>query len=219
MLVLHMMLFRRLPGQAMSTPEILAAPEENGRQMGCALAELHLALAASNPQPLVDELDYPAHLLDWALPTAADSLPMGFPVDFADRVKRLPALPGSIIHRDPNPSNFIRTASGVGFIDFDMSVRAMRLFDPCYAATAVLSECFGRERLPWETAWPAFARALLEGYDSVSPLTEEEWQAVPTLMLGNELLALAAFVGSSKYREVFEVNQRMLSWLLEHLPV
>lgn len=63
-----------------------------------------------------------------------------------------------------------------------------------------------------------FCKAVLEGYDGVSPLTEQEWAAVPTLLLGNEVLCLAAFVGSSKYREVFETNQRMLKWMLAHMP-
>ena len=64
-----------------------------------------------------------------------------------------------------------------------------------------------------------FARAVLAGYNAVAPLTEAEWAAVPTLLIGNELLALAAFADSSKYREVFETNRRMLSWLLENMPV
>ena len=38
-------------------------------------------------------------------------------------------------------------------------------------------------------------------------------------MLGNELLAIAAFADSSKYREVFETNRRMLSWMLTHMPL
>ena len=84
---------------------------------------------------------------------------------------------------------------------------------------AVLSESFGRDGLDWENAWPAFARAVIRGYDAVSSLTAAEWQAAPTLMLGNELLALAAFADSSKYRHVFDTNRCMLSWMLDHMPL
>ena len=38
-------------------------------------------------------------------------------------------------------------------------------------------------------------------------------------MLGNELLALAAFADSSRYREVFDTNRRMLAWMLDNMPV
>lgn len=215
----HVMLQRRLPGEPLRTPDLLADPEDAGIAIGRALAGLHLALADLPDEPLVDEMHLDSHLLDWAYPRAKDVLPEGFPADFAQRVAALPQLPGAVIHRDPNPSNLIGTPDGVGFVDFELSVHSARLFDPCYTATAVLSESFCREDLPWETAWPVFARAVLAGYDAVSPLTPAEWQAAPTLMLGNELLALAAFVDSSRYREVFETNRRMLGWMLRNMPL
>lgn len=215
---MQMMLCRRIPGEALRTPELLREPAASGFLVGQALARLSLALESMTEPPFADDLDYPAHLLDWALPRAQDCLPEGFPADFAGRVRAMNALPRSIVHRDPNPGNLIRTEDGVGFIDFDLSVRTVRIFDPCYAATAVLSESYGRVS-GWEASWPAFARAVMDGYDSVLPLTEAERAAVPVLMLGNELLALAAFVDSSKYREVFETNRQMLGWLLENMPV
>lgn len=213
----QMMLCRRIPGETLRTPELLRQPAASGRLVGQALARLPLALEAMDEPPFADDLDYPAHLLDWALPRAKDCLPEGFHEDFAGRVRAMSALPCSIVHRDPNPGNLIRTADGVGFIDFDLSVRTVRIFDPCYAATAVLSESYGRVD-GWEESWPEFARAVIDGYDSVLPLSAAERAAVPTLMLGNELLALAAFVDSTRYREVFETNRQMLGWLLMHMP-
>lgn len=219
---MQVMLHRRIPGAPLRTPELLAAPDRHGDAIGRALAGLHLALTdmeGTASEPLVDDMDLAGHLLGWAFPKAQASLPHRFPKDFPDRVAALQALPRCVIHRDPNPSNLIAAPEGIGFIDFDLSVRACRLFDPCYAITAVLSESFGREGMDWEHAWPTFAKAVLTGYDAVSPLTEKEWQAAATLMLGNELLALAAFADSTKYREVFETNRRMLSWMLDNMPV
>ena len=84
--------------------------------------------------------------------------------------------------------------------------------------TAVLAETFGQNDLPWRENWPLFCKAVLAGYDSVTPLTAEEKSAVPTLMQGNELLCIAAFAGSSKYKDVFDVNMRMLPYIIENAP-
>lgn len=206
-------LCHRVPGDSFRADRLLADPESNGRRIGAALAGLHKALAGLDDLPLVDDQDCAAHLTDWALPRAKDALPDNFPADYAAQIETLRSLPRSIIHRDPNPANLVDAGDRVGFIDFDLSVRSVRIFDPCYHATAILSETFGRN----DAAWPAYCKAVLTGYDSVSPLTEEEWAAVPTMLIGNELLALAAFAGSTKYREVFEVNQRMLAWMIDHI--
>ncbi|MBQ8554342.1 MAG: helix-turn-helix domain-containing protein [Clostridia bacterium] len=213
-------LCRRVPGKPLRAVKLLDAPEESGLRIGAALAKLHLATAALEDQSCADDQDYAAHLLNWAIPRAreASAFPANFPQNYADQVQQLCDLPRALIHRDPNPSNLIDTAAGIGFIDFDFSIRSVRVFDPCYTATAVLSETYGRDDVPWETAWPLLCRAILNGYDSVTPLTEAEWSSVPTMLIGNELLCLAAFAGSSKFRSVFEVNQQMLGWLIDHIP-
>lgn len=214
---LWLTLCRRVSGTPMRAAELLCHPEE-GRRIGAALAGLHQAIGAVGDLPYAEDEPYADHLLNWALPRAKEALPATFPANYAARVEQLRTLPSCLIHRDPNPSNLIDGPDGIGFIDFDLSRRFVRIFDPCYTATAVLSETFERDELPWRENWPAFCRALLAGYDSVSPLTEAEWAAVPTMLLGNEVLCLAAFAGSSKYRDVFEVNRRMLPWMVENMP-
>ena len=213
-----MTLCHRVPGRELRAAELIRHPQE-GRRTGAALAGLHKATAALADFPYAEDEPYADHLLNWALPRARDVLPAAFPADFAAQVQCLGELPVALVHRDPNPSNLIDGEDGIGFIDFDLSRRFVRIFDPCYTITAVLSEVFEHDDLPWQENWPVFAKAVLEGYDSVSPLTDAEWAAVPTLLLGNELLCIAAFVGSSKYKEVFEVNMRMLPWMMENMPV
>lgn len=215
---LWMTLCRRIPGEPLRASELIKRPEE-GRRIGAALAGLHQATAALDEAADADDEPYADQLLDWALPRAKEALPATFPADYEARVEALRTLPAALVHRDPNPSNLIDGEAGMGFIDFDLSRRCVRIFDPCYTATAVLSETFEREELPWRENWPLFCRALLEGYDRVSPLNEAEWEAVPTMLIGNELLCLAAFAGSSKYRAVFEVNRRMLPWMIDHMPL
>ena len=215
---LWMTLCRRIPGSPLRASELIRCPEE-GKRIGAALAGLHKATAALDDYPCVDDEPYADHVLNWALPRAGEVLPAAFPADYAQQLEALRTLPTALIHRDPNPSNLIDGPAGVGFIDFDLSRRFVRIFDPCYTITAVLSEVFEHDDLPWAENWPVFAGAVLAGYDSVSPLTDAERAAVPTMLLGNEVLCLAAFVGSSKFKNVFDVNMRMLPYILENMPV
>ena len=214
-----MTLCRRVPGKPMRAAELIKTPRESGLRIGAALAGLHKVTTALDESLDADDEPYADQLLGWALPKAQEGLPADFPADYAARAEALRTLPTVLVHRDPNPSNLIDTGDAVGFIDFELSRRCARIFDPCYTMTAVLSEVFDRDKFPWQDNWPVFCKAVLEGYNSISPLTEAEWAAVPTMLIGNELLCLAAFAGSSKYRAIFETNQRMLPWMMEHMPL
>ena len=213
---LWMTLCRRVKGTRLTAAELIRRPEE-GRRIGVALAEFHKA-AATLDETWADDEPWAEHLLGWALPQVKGFLPEDYLADFAAQVKATRALPAALIHRDPNPSNLIDTGDAIGFIDFDLSRRFARIFDPCYTMTAVLSEVFGRDELPWRENWPVFCGAVLAGYESVTPLTDAEKSAVPTIMQGNELLCIAAFAGSSKYKDVFDVNMRMLPYIIENMP-
>ena len=122
-----------------------------------------------------------------------------------------PQLPRQIIHRDPNPGNLILEGEKWGFIDFELSERNLRIYDPCYAATAILSENFAGER----ERWPALFREILEGYDSQVHLTQAEWKAAPYVVLANQLVCVAWFAEQEKYREILQTNIAMTQWLIE----
>lgn len=214
---LWMTLCRRVKGTRLTAAELIRRPEE-GRRIGAALAEFHKAAAALDESGADDE-PWAEHLLGWALPQVKGILQEDYLTDFAARVEATRTLPVAFIHRDPNPSNLIDTGAAIGFIDFELSRRFARIFDPCYTMTAVLSEVFQRDELPWRENWPVFCGAVLSGYESISPLTDAEKSAVPTIMQGNELLCIAAFAGSSKYKDVFDVNMRMLPYIIENPPV
>ena len=64
--------------------------------------------------------------------------------NYSDNMDKLyPLLPKQLIHRDPNPSNIIVDHGEItGFLDFELTERNVRIFDPCYAATAILSETY-----------------------------------------------------------------------------
>lgn len=206
---LYFYLTRRLPGKQM-VPRGLG--REDARFVGEIIGQLHLAL--SRIDGCVTDGDLLATVRDWALPNVKQSLGLtdDFCREYLDTFAGLyPLLPRQIIHRDPNPGNIIRSHDQWGFIDFDLSERNARIYDPCYAATAVLSESFGADN----EKWLALYRDILCGYDNVARLTDEERWAVPYVILANQFVCLAWFAGQDRYAELFETNRQMTRWLID----
>lgn len=63
----------------------------------------------------------------------------------------------------------------------------------------------------------AAARAVWEGYDAVTPLTDEEWAALPDMVLAIQLTCVAAFAGSDKLAQLFEINREMLRFIRDNM--
>ncbi|MBQ8236824.1 MAG: helix-turn-helix domain-containing protein [Oscillospiraceae bacterium] len=209
---LYLYVTRRLNGQQMIPASFCNGEAvDNARFAGEIIGQLHLALCKI--QTCVGEADLLGTVRDWALPEtkAALNLPDSFCREYLDTFKALyPKLPRQIIHRDPNPGNIICAEDQWGFIDFDLSERNARIYDPCYAATAVLSECFGKDNEKWLEAY----RNIICGYDSVVHLSDEERRAIPYVILANQLVCVAWFAGQDKYAELFETNKKMTAWLI-----
>lgn len=205
---LYFCLSRRLPGKQMASHRFA---DGNGRFAGEIIGQLHLALKQIDG--CVSETDLLATVRDWALPGAKGALHLsdGFCREYLDTFGGLyPALPRQIIHRDPNPGNIIRAGEKWGFIDFELAERNARIYDPCYAATAVLSETFGEDN----DGWLEIYRDILRGYDSVAKLTDAERRAVPYIILANQFVCVAWFAGQDKYAEILAVNKAMTLWLI-----
>ena len=202
-------LTRRLPGVQMVSNKF---GEGDGRFVGEIIGQLHLAL--SGLDDCVSEADLLGTVRDWALPKAKAALNLSdaFCKEYLDAFAALyPELPRQIIHRDPNPGNIICGKDQWGFIDFELAERNARIYDPCYAATAVLSETFGQEN----DKWLGIYRDIICGYDSVSHLTDHERKAIPYIILANQFVCVAWFSDGNKYAEIFETNKRMTEWLIE----
>ena len=205
-------LTRRLPGTQMVSHRF---GDGDGRFVGEILGQLHLAL--SQIQDCVSEADLLATLRDWALPKSKEALRLNdaFCAEYLDTFTALyPVLPRQIIHRDPNPGNIICAEGQWGFIDFELSERNVRIYDLCYAATAVLSETFGENI----EKWLGIYRDMVCGYDSVAKLTDQEHRAIPYILLANQFVCVAWFAEQEKYAELFETNKRMTRWLMEQFP-
>ena len=204
-------LTRRLPGEQMVSNRFGAG---DGRFVGEIIGQLHLAL--SKVEDFVSEADLLATVRDWALPKAKAALKLsdGFCGEYLDTFAALyPDLPRQIIHRDPNPGNIICADDQWGFIDFELAERNVRIYDPCYAATAVLSETFGQNNDKWLEIY----RDIICGYDSVAHLTDKERRAIPYVILANQFVCVAWFAEQDKYAKILETNKKMTAWLIEKL--
>ena len=201
-------LTHRLPGKQM-VPHSFG--EGDGRFVGEIIGQLHLALRKL--EDCVCEADSLATVKNWALPKTKAVLNLSdtFCEEYLNTFSACyPGLPRQIIHRDPNPGNMICNAEQWGFIDFEMAERNARIYDPCYAATAVLSETFGQNH----DKWLAVYRDIIFGYDSVVHLTELEKSAIPYMILANQFICVAWFSEQEKYQEIYEVNMQMTKWLI-----
>ena len=195
-----------------------------GEKYGRSIAGLHRALAEIEGDILPDEADLFAQVRDWALPNVRKQniqWKMGLPERFFERYLSefgalYDTLPKQLVHRDPNPSNILFHNGGVsGFIDFDLSERNVRLWDPCYCATGLLSEWRGVEDI--RARWPALFEGILRGYDSVNPLTEEEKKAVFHVLCSIQMVCVAYFEGvdDPHHRELAKTNREMLVYIAQ----
>ena len=206
---LYFYVTRRLPGTQLASHSF---GDGDARFVGEIIGQLHLAL--SKIDDCISDADLLATVRDWALPNAQQALGLSddFCKEYLDTFAALyPKLPRQIIHRDPNPGNIICNHDQWGFIDFDLAERNARIYDPCYAATAVLSESFGKDNDKWLEIY----RNIICGYDSVAHLTDEERKAIPYVIFANQFVCVAWFAGQNKYAELFGTNKKMTLWLID----
>ena len=213
---LYFCLTKRLAGQQMKPKAMYEETSaEKARFVGEVIGQLSLALA--NVEALVEDVNVYEQVTEWAIPRLAGKLTGAEKVytEYEDVFGKIyGALPKQVIHRDPCPGNIILSEDKWGFIDFELSERNVRIFDPCYAATAILSESFEEGNEDKLAKWIQIYKNIVYGYDDVVKLTEEEQQALPYVVLSNQLLALAWFAGQEKFAEVYETNKKMTEWLI-----
>lgn len=190
---------------------------ENGRLVGELLGQLHKALIKMAAP--VEEPDLLKTLKEWAIPQSSAILGLEdeFGMEMLGKMEKLlPILPRQLIHRDPNPGNIIGNGKHWGFIDFELAEKNIRIFDPVYASTAVLSEIYDPKHPEICEKWLKVYQNIACGYDSVSALSEAEKQAYPYVLLANQMICVAWFSGQDKYPEAFERNKGMTHWLIRN---
>ena len=192
--------------------------KEKARFIGEVIGQLDLAL--SKIDAIVEEADLGKTLKEWAIPTLKDKIDLDPDVveNYAAEFNNLyRELPRQIIHRDPNPSNIILAKDKWGFIDFELSEENARIFDPCYAATAILSETFEEGNEEKLLTWVEVMKEIMYGYDCVLTMTDAEKKAIPYMILANQFVSTAFFAGKDKYEELYGINKKMTEWLVVNL--
>lgn len=215
---LYFFLTNRLQGECMKSAEIYKGNSgSTGRYLGEIIGQLHLILEKHDKELVCNEPNFYESIKSWAIPETKKImvLPHSFYNDYLDNFSELyPNLPKHVIHRDPNPSNIImKDGRLVGFIDFELSERNIRIYDPCYAATAILSESFVDNNTEKLQKWLVIFKNIIIGYDSVCKLSEEEKQAIPYIIYSIQMICVAYFSSQDKFQELAKVNQEMLIWL------
>lgn len=133
--------------------------------------------------------------------------------EFGKLINKLPTQP---IHRDINPSNMIFAGKEFkGFVDFDLTEVNVRIFDICYCATAILSECFNNQ-INFKV-WQKILNNLIKGYNRIDKLSEYEIEAIPYVIYSIEIICIAYFSKYDKFEELTERNISMLKWLIENM--
>ncbi len=209
---------RRLEGKSLTADDLFdTAGTAKSHNLGKLIGNLHLALKEMDV--VVDDANLYESVIGWAMPKVRQMMNLSNQIckDYAENFGAIyDKLPKQIIHRDPNPGNIIANDNSCGFIDFELSERNVRIFDPCYAATAVLSECFANDndRL---SKWIEIYQGIIRGYDSVAKLSDEEKKAIPYVILSNQLICIAWFSEMEKFEEICKTNMKMTKWIIEHM--
>lgn len=128
-------------------------------------------------------------------------------------------FPKQIIHRDINPSNIlIDNGEFCGFLDFDLSEINIRVFDICYFATSILSECFTDADID-KSIWLEILEKTVLGYDSISPLNIDEKQAIPYVICTIQIICIEYFSKFDKYKDLARIDTDILKWVIDVLQM
>ena len=187
------------------------------RLIGKIIGQLNVAL--SKVDVITNQANIFKSAKEWAIPVFVDKmdLSMSFVKTYEKEFgQKYESLPQQIIHRDPNPGNFILCGNNWGVLDFDLSERNIRIFDPCYAATAILSENFESDNIDKLKQWLTIYKNIMYGYDEVVKLSDDEWKAIPYVVITNQLISTAWFSEQENYRELYETNKKMVEWMLDN---
>ena len=218
---LYFFLSKRVKGEGIMASRVyLDEYEKKARFIGEIVGQLDLALAKIDLE--LEEVDLLSRVRDWAIPALRGIIGIDNEAveKYLQAMERLyPKLPKQIIHRDPNPSNIIVSGDKWGFIDFDLSEKNVRIYDPCYAATAILSETYEEGNEEKLKKWITVMKEIACGYDAVAHLSDEEKEAIPYVILSNQFIATAWFAGKEKFQSIFEVNVKMTNWILQNIEL
>lgn len=213
---LYFYLTKRIQGKHVNPHAFYESKDYSLAQIvGENIAKLHLGL--NTLEAVVDEVNVFENVVKWALPKAKQfiDIPEHIEKSYSDLFGAIyDSLPKQIIHRDINPGNIIVNAERIGFIDFELSERNIRIYDVCYAATAILSETVSDIKA--FNKWIDIYRNIVYGYEKVLKMTEDEKQSLSYVILSNQLVCIAYFSDYSKYENILNANIKMTKMIIDN---
>jgi len=193
---------------------------QNGALYGQGLAMLHEALRHIDPEKH-SHMDLVQQLSDWAIPQTKESAEqLGMKDELCQLVdlmtetqlSRIDQLPRQLIHRDPHPGNMVYGEDGVvGFLDFDISVTATRLFDLCYLCTSQWMTAYSKPHE--QIKWVELIRELRKGYERVITLISPERTSAFFVMCSIQMI-FVSYWHSQKKDEMSKENLKALIELI-----
>ncbi len=194
-----------------------------GKKYGAAIGKLHNILKSQDGNLDVNDSNLYDTVINWAMPETKRNmeqwgcpLPEEFYSDYTENFSKLYGkLPKHIIHRDANPSNIMFNKGEVsGFIDFNISERNVRIFDPCYCATGILSEA-GEVDGGFDK-WGEIIKGIFLGYDGICKLTDIEKQSIPYVIYSIQMIFITWLIENEAYKNCAMQNRKMLAWIWEN---
>lgn len=123
-------------------------------------------------------------------------------------------LPKQIIHRDMHPGNLLFSGLELtGIVDFELSVKGIRIFDPAYCSTSILMSDFDNKEN--RSLWQEILITILSAYNQINLLTEEENTGLLYVLYSIELIFMAFFCTVNNI-DAAKCNERVLKWLYKN---
>lgn len=206
-------LLKLLPGAPLDNMELWRDMSYYGYTSGQMIGKLHQSLTQFD-QTLAANQDFYQEVTSWAVPLVQkinQQWQLGISDEFFCRyeldVKAVQTLPVQLIHRDMHPGNIIYCGKQVvGAIDFELSEKNIRIFDPCYYVTGALSMSDSGQE------WIGLLSATLKGYHQENPLSDAERRSVFSVLVGLQMICTAYFHNSSNlnYQALAAKNRTLL---------
>jgi Ser/Thr protein kinase RdoA (MazF antagonist) len=199
-----------IPGKIYNGIQQLDDPEQQMKQVGLALGQLHLALREA--PMLVKKQNSYKMMLDFVHQAKWTSVQLKClkPILNYLNEHHSEELPKQIIHRDCHISNLVFTKHHIGFIDFELVEENYRLFDVMYVLTSLLMSDFEGSK---ET-WLRIIKPYLAAYQAVNPLTKVENRLIKWMLLHIQLI-FSGYFKSKQLELEAEQNLEVADWIMK----